>query len=109
MTETKFKINDVNDQEKKLIDNLHPNMLEPNPKQIPTINDPDFDFQEAFCTDLDKIGLIADLILTKIDVGELDSHCSTWYGAHEILRDSRKNLRTICYKMLKLIEEEDGR
>lgn len=62
------------------------------------INDPEFNFEDAVLSRLEKIQVVTDSMLFQIDSGmdfSLDGH----YGAHAILDESCKELRSICKKI----------
>jgi len=64
------------------------------------INGPGFCFEDGFCRRLNKIQGIADLLFCA-GSGEASIISSKGYfGMHNILDESVKELREICYKML---------
>lgn len=65
----------------------------------PTIDD-DFDFEDGFCSRLNKIQAIADLFFCIGESKNQSISSTGFFGLHNVLADSAEELRAICYKML---------
>jgi len=74
----------------------------------PTIED-DFDFEDGFCRRLNKIQGIAELFCFVDAESRPNFSIESYSGISNILKDTGKELRSICYKMLEWEGDRENR